>query len=139
MSDSGIISNYVRNWVHYDNLASSFYKQSLGARKIKDEFEDKIIQHLTHNNMQNAVIQTSNGRITLNDEKKPNQLSLSKIEELLHQYYRANGGRDETLQIIQFIRGNRGYEARKCLRKSNAIPQQIPPIPPIPPMMPQLQ
>lgn len=126
MSDPGTIGMYVRNWVHYDNLASSFYKQSIGARKIKDDYENKIIGHLRQTGMENAIIQTSGGgRMSVIEDKKPSPLSLTRIEDLLHAYYRTRGGKDETLDIMQFIKANRGYECKKCLRKSF-----IPAIPP---------
>jgi hypothetical protein len=69
--------------------------------------------------MENAVIQTNNGRLSIVEDKKPSQLSLTKIEELLHSYYRTHGGKDETLDIMQFIRANRGYDIKKCIRKTN--------------------
>jgi hypothetical protein len=119
MTDSGLIGNYIRNWLHYDNLASSFYKQSLSARKIKDDYESKVIQHLTQSGNPNVIIQINGGRINMSDEKKPHQLSLAKIEELLHSYYRMKGGKDETLDIMTFIRGNRGYDSKKILKKTN--------------------
>jgi len=133
--DSGLISNYVRNWVHYDNLASSFYKQSMGARKVRDEYETKIIEQLRLMRMENAIIQTNNGRISLHEEKKHNQLSLVKIRELLHAYYRTHGGKDETNDIMTFISGNRGYEMKTGLRKSNFPAQPAPPPPPAPQLM----
>ena len=129
MGDSGLLGNFVRNWVHYDNLASSLYKQSMSARKVRDDFEGKIIQQLKFSGMENAIIQTNNGRISLVEDKKPNQLSLTKIEELLHSYYRTRGGKDETMDIMQFIRGNRGYDIKTCLRKTNS-PNLPPPPPP---------
>ena len=135
--DSGLISNYVRNWVHYDNLASSFYKQSMNSRKIRDEYETKVIEYLRQSRMENAIIQTNNGRISMYEEKKPNQLSLVKIRELLHSFYRTRGGKDETNDIMTFISGNRGYEMKTCLRKSHFSPNQVPPPPP-PPPVPQL-
>ena len=134
-ADSGLVSNYVRNWVHYDNLASSFYKQSMGARKVRDEYETKIIEYLRQMRMENAIIQTNNGRISMYDEKKPNQLSLIKIRELLHAFYRSKGGKDETTDIMTFISGNRGYEMKTCLRKSNFPVQATPPPPPPPQLM----
>jgi hypothetical protein len=130
MGDSGPLGTLVRSWVHYDSLASSFYKQSMNARKVRDEYDNKIIQYLRQTGMENAVIQTNNGRLSVIEDKKPSQLSLTKIEELLHSFYRTRGGKDETLDIIQFIKANRGYDIKKCIRKSHTVNQ--PPIPPLP-------
>jgi hypothetical protein len=119
MSDPGSIGNSVRNWIHYDNLASSFHKQASNARKIRDDYETKIINHLHTNKMENAIIQIGGGKLSVVEEKKPLQLTMSKIEELLHMYYKYRGGKDETLDIMQFIKANRGHDLRKTIKKYN--------------------
>jgi hypothetical protein len=133
MVDSGLIGNYVRNWLHYDNLASSFYKQSMSARKLKDDYESKVVTHLLQSGNPNVIIQINGGRIHMADDRKPHQLSLAKIEELLHSYYRSQNMKDETLDIMTFIRGNRGYDIKKILKKNNitsSAPQAALPAPP---------
>ena len=87
MSDSGI-GTYVRSWLHYGNLASSFYKQYGASRKIKDDFEKQIITTLQQQGMETAIIQINRGKIQVTTKREPNPMSLSKIEELLHGYFR---------------------------------------------------
>jgi len=106
-------------------------KQSLAARKIRDQYEGQIISTLQHQGMLNAVIQTNTGRITVADRREPNQLSLSKLQELLHAYHRQKGGRDETLEMMTFLRANRGYTTSKYLKQSGApAAQGSAPLPP---------
>ena len=124
MSDPGI-GTYVRFWLHYSNLASSFFKQFGAARKIKDTYEKQIINTLQQNGMEKSIIQINNGQIRIMDKREANQLSLSKIEELLHGYYRQRGGKDETMDIMTFIRANRGYSMNKSL-KQTGIPVPTP-------------
>jgi hypothetical protein len=121
MSDPGI-GTFVRYWLHYNNLASSFYKQYGAAKKVKDDYEKQIISTLQQNGMEKATIQIGGGQINVVDKREPNQLSLTKIEELLHGYFRQRGGKDEALEIMTFIRGNRGYNINKSLKQSG-IPQ----------------
>lgn len=117
MADPGI-GTYVRYWLHYSNMASSFFKQFGAVRKIRDDYEKQIIGHLQQNNMEKATIQINNGRIHVVEKKEPNPLSLTRIEELLHGYYKQKGGKDETLDIMTFIRANRGYTSNKSLKQS---------------------
>lgn len=117
MSDPGI-GTFVRYWLHYNNLASSFYKQYGAAKKVKDDYEKQIINTLQQNGMEKATIQIGGGQINVIDKREPNQLSLTKIEDLLHGYFRQRGGRDETNEIMTFIRGNRGYSINKSLKQS---------------------
>jgi hypothetical protein len=115
----GIIGTLVRNYLHYNNLASSFYKQFGAARKVRDDYENQVISTLQRNGMEKATIQIGGGNIHVIDKREPNPLSLSKIEELLHGYFRQRGGKDETMDIMTFIRANRGYSTSKSLKQSN--------------------
>ena len=116
-SDPGI-GTFVRYFLHYSNLASSFYKQYGSAKKVKDEYEQQIINTLRQSGMEKATIQINGGQITVIDKREPNQLSLTKIEELLHGYFRQKGGQDQSLDIMTFIRSNRGYTMNKYLKQS---------------------
>jgi hypothetical protein len=121
MADPGI-GTYVRYWLHYGDLASSFFKQFGAVRKVRDDYEKQIIHILQTNGMEKATIQINNGTIRVVDKKEPNPLTMSKIEELLHGYFRQRGGKDETLDIMTFIRGNRGYSVSRNLKQSNIQP-----------------
>ena len=128
MGDSGQIGVFVRNWLHYDTLASSLYKQATRARQVKDEFEVKIIDDLRSKHMENAVIQINSGIINIVEERSPRTLSLVRIEEILHKYFLKKGAmKDDTAEIMNFIRTNRGYDVSKKLRKSGAAPLPPPP------------
>jgi hypothetical protein len=129
MADPGIGTS-VRYWLHYNNLASSFYKQYGSAKRVKDDYEKQIISTLQQNGMEKATIQIGGGQINVVDKRDPNPLSLTKIEELLHGYFRQRGGKDETSEIMTFIRGNRGYIMNKSLKQSGIQQSQN---------MPQLQ
>ena len=116
-TDPGI-GTAVRYFLHYSNLASSFYKQYGAAKKVKDDYEQQIINTLRQNGMEKATIQIGGGQIHAVDKREPNQLSLSKIEELLVGYFKQKGGADQTLDIMTFIRSNRGYTMNKYLKQT---------------------
>lgn len=133
MADPGI-GTYVRYWLHYNNLASSFYKQYSAAKKIQEDYVQQIIDSLVKSRMEKAIIQINGGQISVIDKKTPHQLSLSKVQDYLHAYYKQRGGRDETKDIMLFLNANRGYTVQKVLKKSGIpaptggnIPQILPP------------
>lgn len=118
----------VRNWVHYDNLATTFYRQTANARKVRDEFESKILTGLRTSNMENAVIQIAGGRLVVNEERHNQPLTLGRIEELLHAYFLEKHAPDDTQNIMKYMRKQRGFEVVKRLKK-----QTGPPPAPLPP------
>ena len=119
---------HVRNWVHYDNLATSLYRQTINARKVRDEFETKILDSLRASNMENAVIQIAGGRLIVQEERHNQPLTLTRIEEILHTYYVSRNMPDDTQNIMKFMKKQRGFEITKKLRK-----QAGPSAPPLPP------
>jgi len=121
-SGSDPFASYVRNWIHQNDLASTFLKQSLKARQIRDEYETKIIDHLTQNHMENAIIQISDGRLSVVEERVPRSLTMKNIESLLHGYFAKKGGRDETTDVMNYLRGHRGVDRVKRLKRTHQTP-----------------
>jgi hypothetical protein len=122
----------VRNWVHYDNLATGLYRQTINARKVRDEFELKILDGLRTSNMENAVIQIAGGRLIVQEERHNQPLTLTRIEEILHTYYVSRNMPDDTPNVMKFMKKQRGFEVVKKLRKqSGPAPSSLPPPPPL--------
>jgi len=121
---------HVRNWVHYDNLATSLYRQTTNARKVRDEFENKIIDALRSSHMENAVIQIAGGRLILQEERHNQPLTLSRIEEILHTYYVSRNLPDDTGNIMKFIKKQREFKVASKLRKQSGPPPAALPPPP---------
>ena len=119
-TDPGALGHNVRSWLHYDQLASTFFKQSTKARQVAGEFEGKVLNQLEQSRMSNAVIQIGGGHLNMIEEKTPRCLTLRSIEQLLHGYYAKKGQttRDETQDIMKYLRANRGFDKKKRLKKT---------------------
>lgn len=124
MDDSGIGTS-VRNWLHYSNLAASFFKQYGSARRIRDQYEKTIISTLQQRKMELATIQISGGQINMITKREPVQLSLTRVEELISGYFKQRGGKDETKDIMLFLKANRGYHVTTSLKQTNIAPKQL--------------
>jgi len=127
---SNDFASWVRNYVHYDNLTSQFTKQAAGARKLRDDFEDRIIQNLRTNNMQNAVIQIAGGRLQYSEEKNAPSMSLPRLEQYLHAYFKQKGnGLDETDNILRYLKVQKANDTITVakLKKTSVLPPLPPP------------
>ena len=129
------LGNFVRNWVHYDNLASSLSKQTQNARKIRDTFENKSLEDLRTHNMESAVIQIQGGRLLVAEERHNQPLTYTRLEESLKAFFiekQKAAGRpivDDTAAILKFMKSHREVEVVKKLKKQASVP----PLPPLPP------
>jgi len=130
MADAGQLGQNVRSYLHYDQLASNLFKQSTRARQVAGEFEQKVVGQLEQSRMEKAIIQIGGGHLNVMEEKTPHCLTLSKITSLIHGYYASRGPivRDETDDILRYIRANRGSEIKKRLKKT-ITGGALPPLP----------
>lgn len=115
-----IIGDKVKNWVYFDNLAAQFSRQLQQARVAKTRWETEIISYLTERNMETSVIQISGARLNIHTEKHTQPLTLTRLEDLLHEYYskKPPGTTDETHDIIKHVRTSRQYVAKRILKKT---------------------
>ena len=120
--DRNQFGDLVRNWVHYDNLSQNLNRQIQNARKVKEEFEVKIMNALKEYKMETAIIQVAGGKLSIVEEKHSNPLTNSRIEELLHEYYERTGRKaaDEAAEIMKFLKTERGSTTSKKLKKQTA-------------------
>jgi hypothetical protein len=118
------IANLIRNYVHYDNLVSNFHKQTQNARIVRDSFEQRIINDLKKNKMENAIIQIVGGKLKVVEEKHSSALSFKSLEESLHKYHETKKMNDDTSNILKFIKENREFELISKLKKIPQLPPQ---------------
>ena len=129
-------ATWVRNWVHYDNLTNNYGKQASGARKLRDDFETKIIQNLRANQMEKATIQITGAKLSCVEENCVPGLSVPRLEKYLHAYFQHKGNHlDETPDILKFIKSQK-HNDTVCLVKLKKTPlgPALPPVPSAPPL-----
>jgi hypothetical protein len=118
--DTQSLGVMVRSWVHFDNLAATFSRQAQQARSARARWEEQILGILRANKMTNSIIQITGGRLTVAEEKHSQPLTLQRLESLLHEYYskKPAGSDDETMDIMNYIKQNRGHTLETRLKKS---------------------
>jgi hypothetical protein len=130
-SNDASFPTWVRNWIHYEQLASNLYKQAIKAREVRDNYEGQILTSLENRKMLNATLQLKQGKYGFVQETHTSPLSLTNIEGMLHLYFQAKGaqGRNETGEIMAFIKQHRQQTYKYRLKKVND-PAAALPLPP---------
>jgi len=118
--NTNVLADMIRNWVHLDNLAATLSRQVQQARTARARWESQIISYLSSTNMTNAIIQIAGGRLTVVEEKHANSLTLQRLEALLREYNskKPPGSDDDTSEIMEYIKKNRGSTIETRLKKS---------------------
>jgi hypothetical protein len=108
--DLNSFGTLVQGWVRADTAVTNFNKESTRMRKERDTYEEQIIRTLKSTNHEKAVIQITGGKLVIADDKTTQPLTFTSLEEMLHSYYTAAGRRDETKEIVKYIKDNRTVE-----------------------------
>ena len=113
------IGNLIRHWVFYDTKIAELNKQVKSARDSRSAYEAQALQMMSAMNLKNPVIQIGGGgRLLVSEDKHTAPLTFTNIESLLHDYYaKKPGARDETSDIIKFIKANREVTVSPCLKR----------------------
>jgi hypothetical protein len=116
------IGNLIRHWVFYDTKLTELNKQIKSLRESRNAYEAQALQMITTMNLKNPVIQIGGGgRLIVSEDKHSAPLTFTNIEALLHQYYaKKPGARDETTDIIKFIKEKRETTTTPCLKRQGA-------------------
>jgi hypothetical protein len=113
------IGNLIRHWVFYDTKLAELNKQIKSLRDSRNAYETQALQMIKTMNMNNPVIQIGGGgRLIVSEDKHSAPLTFTNLESLLRQYYaKKPGARDETADIIKFIKANRETTTTPCLKR----------------------
>ena len=108
--DLNSFGTLVQAWVRADTAVTDYNKEATRMRKERDTYEQQIIRTLKQANHEKAVIQITGGKLVVADDKTTQPLTFTSLEEMLHSYYMTAGRRDETREIIKFVKENRTVE-----------------------------
>jgi hypothetical protein len=112
------LGNLVRGWIQSSKELTEMHRQTSSLRNTRDKYEMAIVSLLRANKQENAILQTSEGRLHIGQERHSKPLTMKYLDELLHMYYTSKPTmvKDETEDIMKFIRANRIVEETKKLK-----------------------
>jgi hypothetical protein len=111
------IGDTIRHWVYYDKSITELNKKIRDLRNLKHTYEAKALELLKARNMTAPVIQVTGGRILVTEDKTSEALTFTMLQSMLDEYYAAKpGSKNETKEILKYIREHRTTETKPCLR-----------------------
>ena len=99
--------NDVKNWVMIDNQIKQNSETVKELRKKRNHLTTKIFSYAEENNLENAVIQISDGKLIFQESKQTPPLTYKFLEECLNECIQ---NEDQVKQIIKFIKSKREFK-----------------------------
>ena len=94
----------IQNWVELDNELKKLNERAKDVRTRKNDIEDKIMTYIEDNNMNNSVVNITDGKIKFCETKQTPPLTLGFLEKCLSEVI-ANQG--QVKQIVEYIKSKR--------------------------------
>jgi hypothetical protein len=122
------LPSMIRNFVYYDNKRNEYNKLVTEARNQQSKYEEAIINTLNNQGLRNANIQTSDGSLSVIEDKVVPPLTLSNLRKYLGAYYKQKGtNMDETDAIMNFIEVQKVGGSRVGLKLKRTVSVPRPP------------
>ena len=94
----------IQTWVELDNELKKLNEKTKDIRTRKNDIEDKIMTYIEDNNMNNSVVNITDGKIKFCETKQTPPLTLGFLEKCLSEVI-ANQG--QVKQIVEYIKSKR--------------------------------
>lgn len=116
MTDPQFIEN-IKLWVSYDNKIEEANQRLKTLRNEKVTLSNKITSYMESNNIQDTVINISDGQnIKYCEQNIQSPLTFKFLEEVLNKYYQNDS--TKVVEIISFIKENRVSKKECCLKRN---------------------
>ena len=101
---SGNFQKNIQDWVSIDNKIKKLSLEVKELRQNKNNLTDQIFVYAENNNLENAVIQISDGKLKFQNVKSTPPLTFKFIEECLGDII---SDEDKVKSIIKYIKSKR--------------------------------
>jgi len=111
---SELFQKNIQDWVSIDNRIKALQQEVKQYRSQKNNLTNQIFTYAETNNLENAVIQISDGKLKFQNVKSTNPLTFRFIEECLNDCI---ANEEQVKQIIKYIKNKRepkyNYDIRR--------------------------
>ena len=94
----------IQNWVELDNELKRINERAKDIRTRKNDIEDKLMTYVEDNNMNNNVVNISDGKIKFCETKQTSPLTLGFLEKCLSEVI---ANQNQVKQIVDYIKSKR--------------------------------
>ena len=94
----------IQNWVELDNELKKINEKAKDIRTRKNDIEDKLMTYVEDNNMNNSVVNITDGKIKFCEVKQTQPLTLGFLEKCLSEVI---ANQSQVKQIVDYIKSKR--------------------------------
>ena len=107
----------IRQWIQLDNNIKQLNHEIKKIKSQKETYNNNILEHITSNNLNNAIVKFGNDKLRFMDTNYSQPLTYKFISECLYKYF--DYDENKAVEIIQFIKSQRQIKIVKEIKRFN--------------------
>ena len=108
----------IQSWVTLDNQIKTLNQQVKELRSNRNSLTNNIFNYAESNNLENAVIQISDGKLKFQNVKSTSPLTFGFLKQCLNECIQDSNQVDELIEYIKSKRTTRmNYDIRRTYNK----------------------
>ena len=112
---SEVFQKNIQQWVALDNNIKKLQQEMKELRNNRSELTNNIFTYIETNNLENAVIQISDGKLKFQNVKTASPLTFKFLEECLKDCI---ANEEQVKQIIKYIKSKREPKYNNDIRRT---------------------
>ena len=109
------LSESIQQWVNYDNQLKSYSNKVKELRAKRNNLTESIFDIAEQNNLQNAVIEISDGKLKFQNVKQTSPLNFKFLKQCLSECI---NDEDSVKSIIEYIKQKREIKYVNDIKRS---------------------
>lgn len=105
----------IKDWVSLDNQIKNLNEKLKELREQRNDLHEQILVEVSNSNLDNAVIQISDGTLKFSTVKSSKPLTLKFIENCLNDVISNN---DDVKKIMNYIKNKREVSSSKEIKRN---------------------
>ena len=109
------LQNYIREWVQYDNQLQGYVEKAKEIRIRKNDLTEEIFKYAEQNNIENAIIEISDGKLKFLNTKQTSSLNFKFLEKCLMECI---GDPQNVKDIVNYIKQKREIKYTNDIKRT---------------------
>ena len=105
----------IQSWVNIDNKIKNLKEDLKNLRSNKNQLTNSIFTYAESNNLENAIIQISDGKLKFQNIKTTSPLTFKFVEECLNECI---PNKEQVKHLIQFIKQKRTVQCKYDIKRT---------------------
>ena len=107
------VEKNIKDWVILDNQQKKINEQIKSIRDKKNSLSTDIMNHFNERNLNNPIINISDGKLSFTETKVANVLTYKFLEDCLNEYFKD----DTPKELLKFIKNKRTYTTSNSIKR----------------------